>query len=124
MSDSAETILADVLARMADLPQFSDCLPLNACSRGAFDETPLHVAAIWGDEHAILALLNAGADVDARGERGHTPLHEAVGAGHVAAVKLLLGRGASQLIRNDDGLTAVELANLLGESEIAGMLRK
>lgn len=36
--------------------------------------TPLHYAANWGDAAAIRALIEAGADADARNNGGQTPL--------------------------------------------------
>ena len=54
---------------------------------------PIHDAARAGDEAAIIALLDAGADVNAL--RGYTtPLVNAVRKGHYAAAKLLIARGA------------------------------
>ncbi|NIN34750.1 MAG: ankyrin repeat domain-containing protein, partial [Gammaproteobacteria bacterium] len=45
---------------------------------GADSTKPIHVAAAWGDCEAISILVDAGADINARGERGFTPLMEAV----------------------------------------------
>ncbi|KDQ16789.1 hypothetical protein BOTBODRAFT_621429, partial [Botryobasidium botryosum FD-172 SS1] len=60
--------------------------------------TPLHFAAVLmehpDDEEAVLALCNAGADVDAVDVKGYTPLHYAAWRGSPSAVQLLLGRGA------------------------------
>ena len=57
--------------------------------------TPLHVAATRGDGEALLTLLGAGADADARDAEGRTPLHAAAAAGSAQACKILLAGGAS-----------------------------
>ena len=41
--------------------------------RGESDLTPLRYAAIFGTPEAVIALLNARADVNAEGEWGRTP---------------------------------------------------
>jgi hypothetical protein len=47
-----------------------------------------------GFNRAVEAILNAGADIDARAANGSTPLHWAAGIGSEAAVSLLLSLGA------------------------------
>lgn len=54
-------------------------------------DTPLHAAET---PEAAAALLDAGADPDARGWMGRTPLHAAAGDGRAGVVRLLLARGA------------------------------
>src|SRR4051812_43312229 len=56
--------------------------------------TPLHVAARSGRGPMIKALLDAGADPNARTELGTTALHEAAGSGSVDGVNALLAKGA------------------------------
>jgi ankyrin repeat protein len=51
-------------------------------------------AAAAGDIDGVRALLQAGEDVDQRGEWGTTPLMRAAAAGHVTVVRLLLDHGA------------------------------
>ena len=76
-----------------------------------------------GDVAAIAALLDAGADIQSRGEHGYSPLHEAVEQGHIEAVRLLLERGASVIATNDDGYTPVQTAQILKEDEIERVLQ-
>ena len=51
---------------------------------------PLHLAAARGYEAAIMVLLEAGADPNARDIERRTPLHEAVKSGNVTAVNRLI----------------------------------
>ncbi|XP_068698694.1 tonsoku-like protein isoform X1 [Montipora foliosa] len=63
-------------------------------------ETPLHEAAIAGNLQRVEALLEKGADVNARDYCGWLPLHEACNHGHVEIVELLLKAGSDV---NDQG---------------------
>jgi ankyrin repeat protein len=59
------------------------------------DVTPLMWAARFGALDAMTALLDAGADLSARGGANRwTPLQHAIHTGRTAAVRLLLDRGA------------------------------
>jgi ankyrin repeat protein len=87
--------------RAADLPQF-DGVPLDSImvrGREPFQESLLHVAAIWGDAGAIEALLDAGVEIDLPGELGCTALHEAARQEHVECVRILLTRGANPTLQ-------------------------
>ncbi|MEJ2346207.1 MAG: ankyrin repeat domain-containing protein [Gammaproteobacteria bacterium] len=80
-------------------------------------DTPLHSAAIMGDEAAAALLIKAGADIDAKGEDGYTPLHEAVQQDSVqqdriGVVALLLEHGANVYAKNDDGDDALAFSRL------------
>jgi|CXWL01.1.fsa_nt_gi ankyrin repeat protein len=98
----------DVLNLMATLPEF--LVRPGVASRSREGNTPLKVAAVWGDVRALQLLLDAGAGIDDRNEHGFTALHHAAAQGYAAAVRLLLERGADAAIRNDDGLTAGQCA--------------
>jgi ankyrin repeat protein len=62
-------------------------------------------AAGKGDSEVVEALLDSGADINARDERNQTALHHAASRGQTAAVKLLLERGADVNARNLFGQT-------------------
>ncbi|KDQ16805.1 hypothetical protein BOTBODRAFT_156770 [Botryobasidium botryosum FD-172 SS1] len=65
-------------------------------------------------EEAVLALCDAGANVDAADVHGHTPLHYAVWRGSASAVQLLLSRGASSLKRAESDICSpLHYASLL-----------
>ena len=112
--------LQSFLDEIKDLPGFVGLGDkfTGVSTRGSFNDTPLHVAAVRGDVHIIGLLLDAGAEIDVRGEYGHTPLHEAVGQGHTEAVKLLLAKGADPRTQNDWGETARDTALFGGKHEI------
>lgn len=60
-----------------------------------------------GDVSAVEALLEQGADVDARTERGGTALMIAAKAGGLPLVRLLLAHGAEINVRNQMGQSAL-----------------
>jgi uncharacterized protein len=64
---------------------------------GAHSETPLHWAASSDDVAVLDALLDAGADIEARGAviGGGTPISDATAFGMWSAARRLLERGAS-----------------------------
>ena len=90
--------------------------------RSADGETALHVAGIKGDEATVRALINGGADVNARTPRGSTlqmtPLHWAVYHGHAAMVELLLEAGADPTILNERGSSAMDAAAEIGQDSL------
>src|SRR3712207_2495053 len=57
-------------------------------------------AARSGDAAAVRALLERGADVNARFRYGQTALFKAAERGHVEVVKLLLERGADPNVKD------------------------
>lgn len=69
----------------------------NAPCDGWHPETPLHWAASCDDIEVLDALLDAGADIEARGASiaGGTPLDDAVGYGCWQAARRLVDRGAT-----------------------------
>lgn len=75
-------------------------------------ETPLHVAAACGFNALVMPLVQAGADVDARGPDFFTPLHTALRHGHRALADLLLDHGADINAYVARGLTALHMAVL------------
>jgi ankyrin repeat protein len=115
--------LKNVLNKMKDLPDFDGITLLDAKIKGAYGNTPLHIAAIQGDLSAVQILIDCGAEKDAKGEHGYTPLHEAIEQGNVDAVELLIKNGSSTKIPNNDGLTAIDLANVTANDKIIKLLR-
>ncbi|WP_420011980.1 ankyrin repeat domain-containing protein [Tateyamaria sp.] len=83
-------------------------------------DSPLHSAAKNGKAEAIGALLNAGADLDARNEDGSTPLHQAARKGQKDVVGALLNSGADPRALDKLGRTPFDVipdgAPLVGTS--------
>ncbi|KAJ1463746.1 ankyrin repeat-containing domain protein, partial [Baffinella frigidus] len=72
--------------------------------------TALHSVHIYCHCTTTLALIAAGADIDARSDDGNTPLHLAVLRGDWELVETFLQNNASIDAVNDKGLTASSLA--------------
>lgn len=63
-----------------------------------------------GDQHQILLLLRAGADINARHDNEATPLIRAVSRGDTDVAELLLKRGANAALKDSEGYTALDRA--------------
>jgi|ERR1700740_3810682 len=93
--DSKNLKAADVLRRYKDeeLPEFVE-IPLEDVNQvGNFGDRPLHVASVRGNMDEIVALVAAGADVNAPGDLASTPLHQAVSQEHLPATNFSLTTG-------------------------------
>jgi hypothetical protein len=85
------------------------------------DETPLHKAARMGAEDVVKALMNAGADVNARSP-DWTTLMSAVSGGNVEVVKMLVNAGADLTAETLWGETALTIALKNGQEAITVFL--
>ena len=72
--------------------------------------TPLHMSARRGTTRIAEALLEAGADIEARDKNGETPLRRAVNCGQESMVCLLLSRGANPRSTDKIGRTLIDAA--------------
>jgi hypothetical protein len=79
--------------------------------------TPLQHAIHKNQKGSVIALLDAGADVNVRGGDGSTPLVMAAGYGYTGIVTVLLDRGADPRSTLRDGSSALTLA-VLGVPDI------
>ena len=104
-------ILHMLLAHGADVNAAS--IPHEGKGGGA---TPLSMAATEGNATALVALLSAGARIDAQSVTGHTALMLAARNGNIACVKALLERGADWRCTNAEGRTARELCSSMPEA--------
>ena len=77
---------------------------------GVKHSTALHMAARRGNVDVAEALLDCGADMEARDSKGETPLRRAVNCGKTEVAALLLRRGADLRSRGSRGVTPLEAA--------------
>jgi uncharacterized protein len=86
--------------------------------------TPLHLAAYFGHPEVANALLDRGADVNARSTNSmkNTPLHAAAAGGNVELVRLLLERGADANATQERAWTALHAAAQSGNREMVELL--
>lgn len=79
--------------------------------------TPLMHAIHKNQKLAAMALIDAGADPNARGSGGSTPLIMAAGYGNAETVRALLARGADPRVEASNGVNALSAA-VSGTSDI------
>ena len=72
---------------LEDLASMFKHHPINC--RDAYDNTPLHEAALWGREDVVQFLIDQGADIKATDKYGRTPLHWAEMRNHGKVAELL-----------------------------------
>lgn len=96
--------------------------PALARYRDDAGSTPLHEACERGRVGTAQALLEAGADLNARDALDRTPLHRAVSNPTDATVRFLLGRGARVNERDRFGRTPLLLACQCNSAENARAL--
>jgi ankyrin repeat protein len=87
--------------------------------------TPLLAAASAAPVELITALLDAGADINAKDGRGMTPLMLAVATNHQnpAVIRLLLARGADVTVQSKVGETAADWARKLAVPDGLALLK-
>jgi ankyrin repeat protein len=79
-------------------------------TRDLYGFTVLHQASQAGDVERIMALISAGAKVNARDDRGITPLKYASAEPHLKAIQTLLELGADAKLADDRGFTPLHCA--------------
>jgi len=96
---------------------------VNAVSRNADANAPLHAAAAGGADTTVMRqLVAAGARVNHRQSGGYTALHEVAAIGNADVARLLLDAGAEADARNTEGRTPGELARDAGHTALADAL--
>lgn len=80
--------------------------------------TALHMAARRGNRETAGALLDCGADLDARDSLGETPLRRAVNCNKIQVADLLLARGANVHSIGSKGLTPLLAARSSAMKEL------
>ena len=110
-----ENRTADFLSALAKNPQLAN-------RSSAEGDTPLMYAAYWGKTVYTKALLEYGADPNAKDTDGYTPLHLAAAKGHFQTVKILLQKKAAVNETTKDGMTPLMLAAKGGHDQTARLL--
>ncbi len=112
-SDRTNVDLLQVL--LADNPDLE--------ARNRFGQTPLQTAVRGVNESFAIALIEAGADVNAIDDLGFSVLHTAVeGVNALKLIPLLVDRGAKIEARTSNGMTPLQLAISRGFSSRAKAL--
>jgi uncharacterized protein len=102
-----------LLARGADV---------RAVARHPFKITALHAALASSHPESAIALVDAGADVNARQQAGFTPLHTTAMRGYLELTRMLLQHGADPSIANEQGQTPLDLARAADHASVVDLL--
>ena len=89
---------------------------------GTYKSIVLHQACWFGHCEIIRALLDAGADPEAKDQDELTPLYLACQEGQVEAAKILLGAGANMEAAADKGCTPLHIACNHGRLAVVQLL--
>jgi hypothetical protein len=99
--------------------------------RDRYGMTPLHYAAMRGDNETIKDLIEKGAEIDARDNYGWTPLHWAVFKQDEIICRSLVQNGASIAVTTSRswfkfpaGITALELAKITNYKAVQAILTR
>lgn len=95
---------------------------MNAVSRNALRNTPLHAAVAGGHVEVSLLLIEAGGAVNIPDAGGHTPFHIAAEAGYVPVARALLARGADAHVVDAEDRTPLARAVARGHTEIVDLI--
>jgi len=79
-------------------------------------------AAMLGRRDIVRLLIDAGADIQKRGQFGYTALHAAAQNGHLDVVQALVKYGASVNCKNDDGDIPLILGKITKKKTISFVL--
>src|SRR5690606_8859943 len=90
--------------------------------RDAHGYTPLIIAAYNGHLEAAVALLDAGADVNAQDYGGNTALMGVCFKGYPEIAELLVRRGADLDVQHGNGGTALMFAVMFGRNELVKVM--
>lgn len=115
---------AAAAGRISSVMEKIDNDPALLGSHSSDGWTPLHLAAFFGHAELAIALLDRGANVNARSTNAmkNTPLHAAAAGGRTDIVELLLKRGADINATQEGGWTALHSAAQAGNRTMVEVL--
>jgi ankyrin repeat protein len=85
--------------------------------------TPLHIAAVHDHEKSVQALIDVGADINARDRDGQTPVHVAAHHGNHESIEILAKAKADLNAKCSFGLTAMRKAEIRSMNNAVEVLR-
>ena len=107
--------------------EFNKCIAAGqelAVMHSMWNYTALHAAAEFGITDIVAKLCDMGMPVNVRDSRlGQTPLHSAAANGKFNCAQLLLDRGADRKLGCNRGQSPFELAEEIGNTECAELLK-
>jgi ankyrin repeat protein len=86
--------------------------------------TPLQMAAIYGNVEAAEVLIEAKAQVNLANKYGNSPLMWAAGNGHTELVKFLIQNKADVNAKNNEGKTAMDRCYFYQRDKMIALLSK
>jgi hypothetical protein len=105
-----------------DVEKLLKAAPQSRDVRTELGATPLHYAALNEDSGPLLALIAAGANVNARDKEGMTPLHMAAFATRTKHALPLLQAGADPALKTAAGRDVLSMARKVRADEFAGIV--
>ena len=69
-------------------------------------------------------VVDNGAPLDHMNTRGRTALHDAANSNYIELLKILLLNGAQMDLQDNDGMTPLDVANVMGSDESAELLKE
>ena len=125
--DTLDTEVLDLASRLFDWARSGDAamlaayidagVPVNLTNTNG--DTLVMLAAYYGHESAVAALIARGADVDRHNNRGQTPLAGAVFKNDTTIIELLLSDDADPLAGSP---SALETARFLSKEQLTRWL--
>lgn len=95
---------------------------VNTRSTNSMRNTPLHAAVAGGRVEAALALIDAGADVNAPDGGHHTPFHIAAEGGYVPIVEALLRHDADPHVVDSEDRTPLARAAARNHAAVVDLI--